>query len=113
MLFNTHVGVVAGSSSLTVYVPGAMSPLLVLLPIANEKSAGAEVLPSQLCSNGKVCAALPVPVLLTTMRAFWSLVYVHVTTWPATVCNETCVPVTVPTGSPLGSTHSILLSCHA
>jgi hypothetical protein len=54
MLFNTHAGVVDGSSSLTVYVPGAMSPLLVLSPIASEKSAGGVVLPSQLCSNGNV-----------------------------------------------------------
>ena len=80
MLFNSHAGLVAGSSSLTVYVPAAMSPLLVVAPRASEKSAGAVVLPSQLCSNAKVCVALPVPVLLTTMRAFWSFVYVHVAT---------------------------------
>src|SRR3954451_4652288 len=69
MLFNSHAGVVAGSNSETVYVPGVMSPLLVEVPRVSVKSAGGVVLASQLCSKPKVSTGLPVPVLLTMIRA--------------------------------------------
>src|SRR4051794_35715175 len=51
MLFNSQTGVVAGRSSETVYVPGAMSPLFDEVPSVRMKSAGGVVLPSQFCSN--------------------------------------------------------------